>query len=290
KDIAAHRLRREIIATTLTNGIVNRCGPATALRLAEEAARPISEVAHAFMAARAVFGLAELWRQLDALDGKIAGATQLDLYLRVQHVLNRNVAWFLRHAIGGTNLSDMISRHTAGFQLLKTELASVVTPGAARRLEQLSLHLVGLGVAQKLASDIAQLVVLADTPAIVDIAHASGRSIPEAAQAFLAIGDRFSIDDLLGRMAHIKVADDYDRLAIAGAEGTLADARHSMTLAVLGSSGDGRSGMEAWTARQPDRVQSAEQALAAIMTAPELTVSRLTVAATRLADIARTQG
>ena len=41
--IAEHRLRREIIATTLTNGIVNRCGPATALRLAEEAAQPISE-------------------------------------------------------------------------------------------------------------------------------------------------------------------------------------------------------------------------------------------------------
>jgi NAD-specific glutamate dehydrogenase len=91
-------------------------------------------------------------------------------------------------------------------------------------------------------------------------------------------------------MAQIKVADDYDRLAIAGAEGALADARHSMTLAVLEASANGRSGMEAWAARQPDRVQSAEQALAAIMAAPELTVSRLTVAATRLADIARTQG
>jgi glutamate dehydrogenase len=290
KDIAAHRLRREIIATTLTNGIVNRCGPPTALRLAEEAARPISEVAHAFMAARAVFGLAELWRRIDALDGKIAGATQLDLYLRVQHVLNRNVAWFLRHAIAGTNLSDMISRHAAGFQLLKAGLASVATRGAARRLEQLASNLAEPGVEQKLASDVAHLIVLADTPAVVDIARVAGRSIPEAAQAFLAIGDRFGIDDLLGRMAHVRVADDYDRLAIAGAEGTLADARHSMTLAVLGASGDGGKGMEAWAARQPDRVQSAEQALAAIMAAPELTVSRLTVAATRLADIARTQG
>ena len=289
-DISGHRLRREIIATTLTNGIVNRCGPPTALRLAEEAARPISEVAHAFMAARAVFVLADLWRQLDTLDGKIAGATQLDLYLRVQHVLNRNVAWFLRHAIAGTNLSDIISRNRSGFQLLKSELTSVATPGALARLEQLRSDLVGLGVTQGLAADIAHLIVLADTPAIVDIARMSRRSIPDAAQAFLAIGDRFGIDDLLGRMAQIKVADDYDRLAIAGAEGTLADARHSMTLSVLGASEDGRAGLEAWSARQPERVQSAEQALAAIMAAPELTVSRLTVAATRLADIARTQG
>jgi glutamate dehydrogenase len=208
----------------------------------------------------------------------------------VQHVLNRNVAWFLRHAIAGSNLSETISHHAAGFKMLKAEFASVVTPGAARRLEQLTSALAGLGVAQQLASDIAHLMVLADTPAIVDIARVAKRSIPEAAQAFLAIGDRFGIDDLLGRMAQIKVADDYDRLAIAGAEGTLADARHSMTLAVLGAAANGQSGIEAWAARQPDRVQSAEQALAAIMAAPELTVSRLTVAATRLADIARTQG
>jgi glutamate dehydrogenase len=288
-DISAHRLRREIIATTLTNGIVNRCGPPTALRLAEEAARPISGVAHAFMAARAVFVLADLWRRLDALDGKVAGPAQLDLYLSVQYVLNRNVAWFLRHAIAGTNLSDMISRNRAGFQLLKAELTTLATPGARRRLDQLTTDFAGPGVPKALAADIAYLTVLADTPAIVDIARVSGRSIPEAAQAFLAIGDRFGIDVLMGRMAHIKVADDYDRLAIAGAEGTFADARHSMALSVLGASGNGQPGLEAWTARQPERVQSAEQAIAAIMAAPELTVSRLTVAATRLADIARTQ-
>ncbi len=289
-DISAHRLRREIIATTLTNGIVNRCGPPTALRLAEEAARPISEVAHAFIAARAVFVLADLWRRLDALDGKVAGPAQLDLYLSVQYVLNRNVAWFLRHAIAGTNLSDVISRNRAGFQLLKAELTTLATSGARRRLDQLTSDFAGPGVPKALAADIAYLTVLADTPAIVDIARVSGRSIPEAAQAFLAIGDRFGIDDLMGRMAQIKVADDYDRLAIAGAEGTFADARHSMALSVLGASGNGQPGLEAWTARQPERVQSAEQAIAAIMSAPELTVSRLTVAATRLADIARTQG
>ena len=95
---------------------------------------------------------------------------------------------------------------------------------------------------RQLASDVRALDVLADTPAIVDIARVAGRSIPEAAHAFLAVGDRFGIDDLIGRMAHIKVADDYDRLAIAGAEGTLADARHSMTLAVLGASGVGGRG------------------------------------------------
>jgi glutamate dehydrogenase len=288
-DIAAHRLRREIIATTLTNGIINRCGPATPLRLAEEAACPITETAHAFMAVRAVFSLADVWRRLDALDGKVAGAAQLDLYGRVQQVLNRNVAWFLRRMAPGASLTDTIALYKSGFESLRSAFADIATPRTLERCKSLEADFVAHAVPADVAADIAHLIVLKDAPAIVDIGHASGRPIAEAARAFLAIGDRFSMEDLLLRTAQIRVADDYDRLAIAGAEGALADARRNMTLAALATAGGGQTGLEAWAARQPDRILAAEQDLRDIMAAPELTVSRLTVAATRLADIARTQ-
>jgi glutamate dehydrogenase len=287
-DIAKHRLRREIIATTLANGIINRCGPPTPLRLSEEAARPISDVAHAFMATRAVFSLADLWRSIDALDGRISGDAQLDLYERVQRTLNRNVAWFLRN--GATaGLTDLIQRNAAGFQELKGNLQATAPSGTVRRMQTISDALASKAVPGDVASAIASLAVLEDTPAIVDIAGASGQSIASAAHAFLAIGDRFGLDDLLARSSQIKVGDDYDRLAIASAEGVFADARRSMTMAVLQAGGD-KPDLEAWVARQPDRILAAEQHLKEIMAAPDLTVSRLTVAATRLADIARTQG
>jgi glutamate dehydrogenase len=138
------------------------------------------------------------------------------------------------------------------------------------------------------AADIADLVALAHSPSIVEIAGRSGRSVAEAARTFLAIGDRFNLDDLLARTGEIKVADDYDRLAIAGAEATLNDARQNMTVSAL-QAGDGKGGLDAWVARQQDRVLAAEQDLGGIASAAELSVSRLTVAATRLADLARTQ-
>jgi len=289
-DIGRHRLRREIIATTLTNGIVNRCGPATALRLAEEAARPVSEVAHAFMATRAVFSLADVWRRIDALDGNIPGVVQLELYSRIQQILNRNVAWFLCHNISAGSLTDAIAKHKAGFEGLKRRFAEAATPGAVRRREALEAEFAATSIPDDIARDVALLVVLRDAPAIVDIARVSGRSVTDAASVFLAIGDLFSLDDLLARTAQIRVADDYDRLAIAGAEGALADARRSMTLAALAAASSEGTDLEAWVSRQRDRILATEQDVRAIMAAPELTVSRLTVAATRLADIARTQG
>jgi glutamate dehydrogenase len=287
-DIAHHRLRREIIATTLTNGIVNRCGPSTALHLAEEAASPISNTAHAFMTVRAVYSLADLWRRIDTLDNAIDGRVQIDLYGRVQQVLNRNVAWCLRQLGPGGGLTDLIARHKAGFEALKSRFSEIATRDAAQRYEALRSQLVERGVPDDIGSDIAYVAVLAQAPAIVEIAQHTRQPVAEAARTFMAIGDHFSLDALLARTSEIKVSDDYDRLAISGAEATLNEARQAITASVLASGTSGEGGFEAWAKRQADRVLAAEQDLKGIAASSELTVSRLTVAATRLADIART--
>src|SRR6185312_14529244 len=102
---------------------------------------------------------------------------------------------------------------------LKSRIAEAATPGTTRRREALEAEFVAQLIPDDVARDVACLVVLRDAPAIVDIARTAARPVFEAAHVFLAIGDRFALDDLLARTAQIKVADDYDRLAIAGAEG-----------------------------------------------------------------------
>ena len=88
--------RREIIALGLTNAVVNRGGPAMAVRLAAHLRRPTSDVAPAFMAAREVFDLPQLWQRIDALDGRAQGEAQLRLYEVTQDLVNSQTQWFLR--------------------------------------------------------------------------------------------------------------------------------------------------------------------------------------------------
>ena len=53
----------------MTNAIIDRGGPTMVVRLADATSCTAANVAHAFLAAREVFGLAPLWRRIDALDG-----------------------------------------------------------------------------------------------------------------------------------------------------------------------------------------------------------------------------
>ena len=64
-----HRLRREIIATTLANAIINRGGPASVVRLVDETDADIPAIVMAFAAVDESYGLKRLNDAIDALDG-----------------------------------------------------------------------------------------------------------------------------------------------------------------------------------------------------------------------------
>ena len=61
-----HRLRRELIASELTNEMVDHLGPVFVSRLATETGRPLADVARAYWVARSVADGSALWRETAA--------------------------------------------------------------------------------------------------------------------------------------------------------------------------------------------------------------------------------
>ena len=284
-DIDKHSLRREIIALGLTNAVVNRGGPAMAVRLAEETQRTTADVAYAYLATREVFELPALWLRIDALDGKAKGAAQLALYQATQDLVNAQTLWFLRNGSAMSDLPGTIARHRAGVAALKAgarERAAGSPAGAAR----------GGGSAGSPAR--------ASRPTS---APTSPRSISwgwrrpsprsprrprrrwrtrRAPTSPSAIGLRIS--DLAAKAGAIATPDYYDRLAVAQALSQLAGAQAAFTRDAIRSRDAG--GPEAWLARQGDRLGRIRAMLEEIAGEGTLTVSRLLVAAGQLGDLA----
>ncbi len=68
-----HRLRREIIATAITNSLINRMGPVFPVRAQDDTGADPAAMARAYSIAREVFAVRNIWAQIEALDNKIAG-------------------------------------------------------------------------------------------------------------------------------------------------------------------------------------------------------------------------
>jgi glutamate dehydrogenase len=279
--IDGHSLRREIVALGLTNTVVNRGGPALAVRLAAEMGCSTADVARAFMAVREIFDLPRLWEHIDALDGRISGAAQLSLYETTRDLLEHNTRWLLSNSAATADLAAVTARHKAALAALQDGLESVLPPARKEGLRQAAERLAESGVPTNLARDIARLAVMRQAPAVAEIAQETGADVLKAGRVLLEIGERLHIDDLAGRGAAVATADRYDRLAITKVLGQLEAAHAAFTRdAILAG------GSDAWSVAQGERLQRVERILVEAAGPGSLSLSRLAVAAGTLTDLA----
>ncbi|GJD78162.1 NAD-glutamate dehydrogenase [Methylobacterium gregans] len=284
--VKGHRLRREIIATALSNIIVNRGGISLVTRLADEAGAEPASIARAYAVTRDAFGLMELNAAIDGLAGRIPGAAQLDLYAAVQDLLTGRITWFLREIDLSGGIAPVVARYRDGVSALVAALPEVLDAEARAALEARRAELAGLGLGAAAAARLAALGRLTAAPDIVRVAETSGRPVAEIAATHFALERAFRLGNLAAEARAAPVADTFDRVALERAVAGIARAHRALTAEVVGDGGAGPEAVEAWIAARGPALARIRDAVSGIA-ASGLTVSKASVAAGLLGDLAR---
>jgi glutamate dehydrogenase len=278
EEIASHRLRREIIATRLTNSIINRGGASMASRLKDITGLAADDVVLAFTAVQAVFGLEELFEKIDQLDNKLPGDVQLDLYLRVQDMVRAQTAWFMHHVSFAKGLTGVIDLYRSGIGEVSKVLKSVLNETQIGYLNSDKEELTGDGVPAELARALAELRFLANAPDMVMVAQNVKRPVAEIAKLHFDTTAYFRLGILKAAGEQLLVSDYYDRLAINSAIGAISDVLRSIVRDVVRSSKGKKGGFDAWLKANQKPAERTKRALSDILDSGEATLSRLMVA------------
>ena len=70
-QLARHRLRREIITTSVINEMVDTGGSTFLFRLGEETGLPVPDITRSWLVASEVFGMRAFWQRVQRLDGVV---------------------------------------------------------------------------------------------------------------------------------------------------------------------------------------------------------------------------
>jgi glutamate dehydrogenase len=185
--IGAHPLKREIIATYITNTVLNRTGATFVNFIAAEAGAATADVIRAFTLAREIFDLEPLWDQLDALDYKVGAKLQLDLLTKLIAIAQRASRWMLRIRAQGSDLPTLIQRYQPAARELRANLANWLPPTAIANWEQATNTLVKAGVETALALDLTALEFIFPALDLVDMAQNANTGLEQAARAYFGI-------------------------------------------------------------------------------------------------------
>jgi glutamate dehydrogenase len=281
-----HRLRREIIATQLSNSMINRGGPSLIVRIADQTGAAPSAIAQAFAAVRDSYEMTALNGAIDSLDNKISGKLQLDLYAAVQDLLLDRIVWFLRNIDLSKGLAEVVTHYRDGIGAVAAALDQALSPDVAEARAARRQALAEGGVPADLAGRIADLRVLASAPDIVLVADRTGKPVNEVAATYFAAGAFFRLDRIAAAAENIPIADYFDRLALDRARDSIGDAERRLTAAMVGDGATGAGAVEAWIAPRKSEVERIRLAVHEIASSG-LTLSKLSVAASLLGDLVK---
>jgi len=281
-----HRLRREIIATQLTNSMINRGGATLIVRIADQTGAAPASIAAAFAAVRNSYGLIELNGEIDALDNKLKGKVQLSLYAAVQNLLLDRLVWFLRNVDLKQGLEKIVAHYRDGITQVEAALATVLPAHAVSARDKRVDELARAGVPGDLARKIGNLDLLAAAPDIIQVADRAKKPVSEVTATYFATEAFFQLDRVAAAVPGIVVSDYFDRLALDRALDSIGDAERRLTAAMVLTGASGDAAVEQWVAPRRAEVERIRAAIHEIA-GSGLTLSKLSVAASLLGDLAR---
>ncbi|HYM74317.1 MAG TPA: NAD-glutamate dehydrogenase, partial [Stellaceae bacterium] len=280
-QIAAHRLRREIVATIVANDVVNRGGLTFVHDLQARTGRSAAEIARAYRIVREAFALPPLWAEIEALDNKVAAAVQTEMLLDIAGVVEHAAAWLLR--AGRLRMAVEAARFAPAVAGLAQHLPELLPPGERALLDARAARFAAAGVPASLAARVGGIIFLTTAFEVGDlaaqpVAQPAAQSIERAARTFYGVGARFALDELRAAARRLPASTAWQKAAVETLIDDFYATQAEAAERILKSADGAEDPVAAWTATRAAALAPAEALAGELRAAANPDLAMLVVA------------
>ena len=225
-----HRLKREIIATQVTNSLVNRMGASFALRMHEDTGATSAEVTRAFTIAREIFRARDFWSRIEALDNKVASSLQISATVAMWNLLRQVTRWVLNQPGDKLDIRESIHRLAPGLEILEKRISRSLNLAEKADVQERAEPLIKGGMPKTLANRAAGLHLMYPALDVVETAARRETDVLDVATVFFGMGDKLGLKWLRESVETLKVEGRWH----ANARGNLRDELYSQHRSLAG--------------------------------------------------------
>ncbi len=286
-EMEKHRLKREIIATAVTNTTINRMGATFLLRMQEDTGRSPAEVAKAFTITRETLDARELWNQIDALDGKVPESVQIDALQVIWSIQRSFTRWLLTRPGAIPDIATAVTRYHPGFNEIRA--ADGVLPDSLRPAYEASLReWKEKGLPPALAIQLAALPYLEPSCDIIELALERKLKAVDVSKVHYRLGEALHMPWLLEQVDGLKVDGRWHAVARGVLRDELTQHQRVLTGQVLRMTGATASAkVEHWLNRDDPMLRFTLSMLNELAAQQTLDYPTASVAVQRLGQLAQ---
>jgi glutamate dehydrogenase len=284
-----HPLKREIIATYVTNSMVNRVGSTFVHRLLETAGAKPYEIVRAYLLTREIFGFVDLWKAIEALDNRVDDAVQSTLLLDTGRLTDRGTTWFLRSRRLTEDMAATIAHFGPQVVGLASRLPQLLDPGERARIDAEVAAYVARGVPADLATRVVAFDTLYAALDIVEVAGSAKRPVETVAELYFEVSTRLGLPWLREKIAALPADAHWQTLAKGAMQDDLSSLQRTISAEVLAGGMDiavPAKLIAAWQDRNRRSIVRAAQLLGELHAASAVDTAMLSVALRELRNLA----
>ncbi|PJE18327.1 MAG: NAD-glutamate dehydrogenase [Legionella sp.] len=188
-----HRLHREIIATQLSNQVVNEMGITFIYRLQMENSATVSEIVRAYMITTFIFETREVQKLVLSLDFKIQMNEQYNMLYNIRNFLNLATRWFLNTNHLKEDLSTLVNYFSKQIKIIEKVTPSLMGGATKQYYETLTQQFTVAGLPTETAKRIATYRAIYSGLNIIEVATQNRFDLIRTAEVYFLIGEQFNL-------------------------------------------------------------------------------------------------
>lgn len=239
-----HPLRSEIIATKLTNNMVNDMGFNFVFRMQEETGASVDEIANAYSIVKGIFKIDQLWQRIESLDNAIDAKLQLNMLEAARRIMRRSARWYIRHGNKQLSIEEAILAYRTTFDNLAQNLEHYLVEEEYAQLEAATHKLENEGVPGELAYQVASFSNMFSSLDLAQIVEADGHEISVVSKLYYQLGSKLELHWFLEQINNQAVSNHWQALARASYREELDWQQRSITANLLHSRPDAKDADE----------------------------------------------
>lgn len=290
KFMRRHSLRREIIATKISNAMVNDMGVTFVFRIKAESGADIASIARAYAIAHQVFSYSELVNLVEHLEDTVSPETRFMMMRQINRLMRRTTRWFIyNYKDQLINILDMVNQFTAPIVSLREKLPKLLMGEEKEQWEKSVQELQDTGMPEGAAKRIA---CVEHEYALLDIIEASQKNnlpLTNVSELYFMINDRFEFTWLRAQIVKQPIETLWDTLGRVALLDDLDIQQRRLTVAILqcvvDKQGDNGICLEQWENNNPVFLSRWKRLLADVRSTSELKLMMFSVVVRELVSM-----
>jgi glutamate dehydrogenase len=291
KQMQDHPLKREIIATKLSNIIINEMGFTFVYRLQDETGASVAAVVRAYMIARTIFKIEEIWGRIQKLDNKIFTKYQIDMMMYYIRLVRRTTRWLLRSQRGELDIATSVAFYAPGVERLKKAIPQVFAEENKKRHQSILDKYLELGIDKSLAKELALTRPLFSALDIIEVAKELDMTIEKVAEVYFGVGEYLNLSWIRSKVIIHTTENHWESLSREALRDDLDWQQRQLTLGIIRFGENCTniiSSLESWSSAHKALIERWKYMLADLRSTSVLNYTMFFVAIRELLDLTQT--